>query len=203
MFGAAGTWDWPGGWTFLVVNTVYAQLVHWVADPDLMAERSSLRKGIKRWDVVMVCWLFFFLYPIPLIVAGLDVKRFGWSPALPGAIQISFLLVFILSCAFGLWTIRENPFYSMIIRIQCERGHTVVKTGPYAYIRHPGYAFGILGMLSAPLALGSLWALMPAVAGMILVIVRTGLEDRVLQRELPGYREYARDVGRRLLPGVW
>jgi protein-S-isoprenylcysteine O-methyltransferase Ste14 len=96
-----------------------------------------------------------------------------------------------------------NRFYSRYVRIQTERGHTVVMTGPYRFVRHPGYVGIIVFMLASGLALGSLWALIPAGILVVILVVRTGLEDRTLQAELPGYKEYARHVRYRLVPGVW
>jgi protein-S-isoprenylcysteine O-methyltransferase Ste14 len=97
----------------------------------------------------------------------------------------------------------SNKFFSTSVRIQMERDHTVASGGPYRYVRHPGYVGYIVSGFAAPLALGSLWALIPAAITLCLLVVRTALEDRTLQDELDGYREYAARVRYRLLPGVW
>ena len=96
-----------------------------------------------------------------------------------------------------------NKFFEPSVRIQTDRGHHVIDTGPYAIIRHPGYAFGFAFFLGIPLALGSLWGLIPAIIMSALLVVRTVLEDRTLQNELPGYKQYAERVRYRLVPGVW
>ena len=96
-----------------------------------------------------------------------------------------------------------NKFFVKFVRIQAERGHYVVTDGPYAYIRHPGYAGTVLAFIVLPIALSSLWALIPALVGGSLLVIRTFLEDRFLQKEFDGYREYASSVRWRLLPGIW
>jgi protein-S-isoprenylcysteine O-methyltransferase Ste14 len=136
------------------------------------------------------------------IVAGLNV-RFGWPPPVPIGWQVLGAILFVLSTLFGTWAMLENRFFSAVVRIQTDRGHTVVTTGPYHFVRHPGYAAGIFGYLAMPLLLNSLWAFIPALLTIVLIIVRTKLEDETLQAELPGYVEYTQHTRYRLLPGVW
>lgn len=102
-----------------------------------------------------------------------------------------------------LWAKWANRFFSSVVRIQTDRGQTVCKDGPYRFVRHPGYVGGLLFGMATPLALGSFWALIPAAVGAMLLIVRTYLEDRTLQEELPGYLEYTKEVRHRLLPRIW
>jgi protein-S-isoprenylcysteine O-methyltransferase Ste14 len=137
-----------------------------------------------------------------MLVAGLNF-RFGWPPAVALWVQLLALAVLVLGFASGTWAMFANRFFSGIVRIQADRGHSVVSAGPYCYVRHPGYVSAIIGNLSMPLALGSVWALIPAVITVVLIVVRTALEDRTLRAELPGYAEYAQRVRYRLLPGVW
>jgi len=96
-----------------------------------------------------------------------------------------------------------NTFFSRVVRIQAGRGHRVVTTGPYRYVRHPGYAANVLAWPGTALALGSWWAMLPAVGIVLVYILRTALEDRTLHEELPGYAKYAQRVHYRLLPGIW
>ena len=137
-----------------------------------------------------------------LLVAGLD-KRFGWSPEIPLGIQIAALALVILGYLLSIWAMVVNRFFSAVVRIQTERGHTVITTGPYSYVRHPGYDGGIVCNLAGAIALSSLWALIPGALVVLLTVVRTALEDRTLQEELVGYKEYAKRVRYRLLPGIW
>ncbi|UCC65296.1 MAG: isoprenylcysteine carboxylmethyltransferase family protein, partial [Anaerolineae bacterium] len=136
------------------------------------------------------------------VVAGLDA-RFEWSTSVPLALHIGGLIASVLGWALFMWAMGANAFFSEAVRIQEERGHTVVTNGPYRYVRHPGYVGAILALLATPLLLGSLWALVPAGLAAIGYVVRTGLEDKTLQEELDGYKDYTRQVRYRLLPGVW
>jgi protein-S-isoprenylcysteine O-methyltransferase Ste14 len=136
------------------------------------------------------------------IIAGLD-QRYGWTGGFPIIAQIAALIVCILSYVLFVWATASNAFFSQIVRIQSERGHTVVTSGPYHYIRHPAYIGAILIELAMPILLASWWALIPSLLSSILLIVRTALEDHTLQAELAGYTDYSRQVRHRLLPGIW
>ncbi len=135
------------------------------------------------------------------LIAGLD-ERFHWSPASSVNIHLINLTFFILGNALIGWSMASNKFFSMGVRIQDERGHTVVSGGPYQYVRHPGYAGIIVNAIFTPMLLGSLWAFIPALLSASLFVVRTGL-DHTLQQELEGYKEYSQKVRYRLLPGIW
>jgi protein-S-isoprenylcysteine O-methyltransferase Ste14 len=203
LFGSAGGIDWPMGWAFLGAYLAFMVMGFLLFDPELIRERSHIGMGAKGWDVALASFSFIWLFPLTLIVAGLDVGRFGWSPPVPPVLEILALVVFVIATAFAFWAVRTNRFFSTFVRIQEERGHHVITDGPYAYVRHPGYAGVILATLALPLALGSLWALVPAGIGASLFALRALLEDRTLEEELPGYREYAGRVRWLLLPGVW
>ncbi len=136
------------------------------------------------------------------IVAGLNV-RFGWAPEVARWLQIAGFAVYALGWALHLWAMAANRYHALVVRIQADRGQTVVTNGPYRYVRHPSYVGGILQALSVAFLLGSAWALVPGVLSGLLLLLRTALEDRTLQQELDGYREYAGRVRYRLLPGVW
>lgn len=203
LLGSAGRVDWPMAWAYLAVYLAFTVGAFFILDPELIRERGSAESGIERRDAALASFAFFWLYPLPLIVAGLDAGRYGWSPDLPLAAQVAALAVFALALGFAFWAMMVNRFFSTFVRIQSERGHHVVSGGPYAYVRHPGYTGTILSTVVLPIALGSLWALIPAFVGGFLFAVRTQLEDRTLQEELTGYREYAASVRWRLLPGLW
>jgi protein-S-isoprenylcysteine O-methyltransferase Ste14 len=137
-----------------------------------------------------------------VIVAGLD-HRFGWTPEFPLWLIVPGFLLILIGYAFAAWALAENRFFSSVVRIQVDRGHVVCDSGPYRVVRHPGYAGNILPLFGIVLALGSLWTLIPAAVALIITVIRTILEDQTLQDELPGYREYARRVRFRLIPGIY
>lgn len=172
--------------------------------PGLMAERAQHVRapGIKSWDRFLAP-LMALSFGFPLfVVAGLD-HRFQWSPSFPVWLNILGLLVASAGYGFGGWAFVENRFFSAVVRIQSERGHEVCETGPYKIVRHPGYSGNVLPPFAMALALDSVWTLIPATAAVVIAVVRTALEDRTLQRELPGYREYAERVRYRLIPGIY
>jgi protein-S-isoprenylcysteine O-methyltransferase Ste14 len=204
LFLAAGTLSWIAGWALVIV------MAGWVAAtaivvipryPELLAERVGPKKGSKTWDTALLS-LYGVTMMIMWIVAGLDFRN-AWSSGIGLAAQIGAMLVVIGAYALVVWATGTNAFFSQVVRIQSERGHTVISSGPYRYVRHPAYVGMILVVLGAPIMLGSWWALIPGVVSALLVIVRTSLEDRTLQAELPGYTEYARRIRYRLMPGVW
>ena len=204
LFLAAGTVNWIAGWAMVIVMTgwvIATALVVIPRFPELLAERVGPRKGSKTWDTVVLS-LYGLTMMIMWIVAGLDV-RYGWSSGIGPAAQIGAMLVVIAGHALVVWATSVNAFFSQVVRIQTERGHTVVAAGPYRSVRHPAYAGAVLLVLGAPIMLGSWWALVPGIICAILMIVRTALEDKTLQAELPGYVEYTRQTRCRLLPGVW
>ena len=172
--------------------------------PGLMAERQNTEKfqDAKAWDKVLAPLMMLSIsFPLP-IVAGLD-HRFAWSPAFPLWLIVLGFILTSLGYAFAVWAMAENRFFSSAVRIQSDRGHAVCDSGPYRLVRHPGYAGNIPPLLGIVLALGSVWALIPAVAALIIAVVRTALEDQTLQEELLGYRDYARRVRYRLIPGIY
>jgi protein-S-isoprenylcysteine O-methyltransferase Ste14 len=136
------------------------------------------------------------------VIAGLEV-RFGWTTGMALPVHIAGLLASVLGYAIFVWAMAANAFFTEGVRIQEERGHTVATGGPYRFVRHPGYAGAILGIVAAPFLLGSWWALVPAALAAGGYVLRTAWEDRTLQDELPGYREYAQRTRYRLVPGIW
>ena len=202
LFISAGRLDWPMAWVYTLVSAVDACLLVMVVSPDLMKERAHPKADAKAWDRVLAHLTGPLGSTAMLIVAGLNV-RFGWPPQVPFAWQAAGLVVFMLGMGLMTWAMIVNNFFSLVVRIQKDRGHTVVSGGPYAYVRHPGYVGGILFQLATPVMLGTLWALIPAGLAACCILVRTALEDKTLQAELDGYKDYAARVRYRLLPGVW
>lgn len=199
----SGRPDWIMGWALAVVMGITTGITTLVApaDHEFVEERTRIKADVKSWDKPLGVILSVAPFAV-FIVAGLDM-RYGWSQPLAIGLQIGALVMVLLAQIGYAWAIASNKFYARFVRIQKERGHTVITQGPYRYVRHPGYATGLLTVLAASLALGSLWALVPAGVVCALGIVRTALEDRTLQAELPGYTDYARRVRSRLIPGVW
>jgi protein-S-isoprenylcysteine O-methyltransferase Ste14 len=204
----AGTWRWWEAWAVSALYMGYAISI-WVylsrEDPELLAERlrsDTSHADQKTWDkLLMVAML---VSGIALfVVPGLDVVRFEWSRALPVWAVILAMIVHIPGFVFIGWVMHENTFLSRVVKVDAERGHSVITTGPYAIVRHPMYSAVILLVLSFPVALGSRWGLVPAVIMVSTLVVRTALEDRTLRSELSGYPEYAAQTRYRLLPGLW
>ena len=202
LFGSAGRLDWPMAWALVGAYFAIAVVGFTVLDPELIVERSKPTPGFDRFDAVLSITSGIAFIFLPLPVAGIDVGR-SQEPHLPVAIRVAALGVHLLGNAFSMWAAHCNRFFSDFVRIQTERGHHVVANGPYAWLRHPAYAGGIAAYLSVPIALGSLWALVPAVFGAALLIFRCAREDRMLHAKLDGYCAYAERVRYRLLPGGW
>lgn len=204
IFWPAGNWQWSEGWLYIgvvVVNFVINFGYLWRVNRDLIAHRMALGAGTKRWDIIWAA-VFGPLFVSIYIVAGLDAERFEWS-VMPAHCWWLGLIIHVLGAWLFGWSMGVNPFFEKTVRIQTERGHRVIDSGPYAAVRHPGY-LGFIGWgLAVPFLLGSWWALAPAVLAIVGIVVRTALEDITLTEELPGYREYAGRVRYRLLPGVW
>jgi len=204
LFLCAGRIDWGAGWAYQALTLSYVVGTAAVLIPgnlELLAERLSPRKGAKTWDMLIMSMVGLGLTAL-YVVGGLD-QRHGWSVGIAPTGQIAAGVVMGLGYALGVWATAANRFFSLIVRIQVERGHVVATAGPYRWVRHPAYVGAILGYLAGPILLGSWWALLPGGLSALLMVVRTALEDRTLLRELAGYPVYASQVRRRLIPGVW
>lgn len=205
LFGAAGRLDWVMGWVLVGVYLIWTAataLTIIPTNPEMLAERTGPKKGTKGWDLAIMS-VVGVAELVKYVVAGLDV-RYGWSPQMPLALQLAGVLVAVLGQDVLLtWSMAANAFFSQTVRIQEDRGHTVVTGGPYRYVRHPGYVGSLLFQIATPLILGSLWAFIPSGLSALLTVVRTTLEDKTLLEELDGYKKYAERVRYRLLPGVW
>jgi protein-S-isoprenylcysteine O-methyltransferase Ste14 len=201
LFASSGRLGWVWAWAYLGVGLAILVVNVIVMPAELIAERGQPRENVKRWDQVLSTVAGLPTLALP-IVAGLD-ERFAWSPPLGLAVHLLGLAVYVLGQGLFSWAMASNKYFSTLVRIQMDRGQTVATGGPYRYVRHPGYTGYSVFSLGTSLALGSLWALIPAGLTACLLVVRTALEDRTLQEELAGYREYARRVRYRLLPGIW
>ena len=203
IFVAAGQFSWPIAWAVLGIYFVSKLIGLAFADPELIVERAAPGPEADPGDKLIATLGYLGLYPGTLIVAGLDAIRFGPAVLIPPFVQIVALLIFAFGYGFATWAVLSNPFFTTFIRIQKDRDHSVISSGAYAQVRHPGYAGALISHLALPFALGSVWALIPASVGIIFFIIRTAREDQTLHDHLIGYREYQNQVRWRLFPGVW
>jgi protein-S-isoprenylcysteine O-methyltransferase Ste14 len=204
LFWIAGRLDWWAGWAALAAIVFNEAAVGYIVihvHPSLLAERLWGRAGVKTWDNVVV-FAIKMAQGARYIIAALDFRN-GWTTGFPAGLQITGLLVCLLGSFFFVWAMISNNFFSQIVRVQTDRGHAVATAGPYRFVRHPGYLGAVLFELGSTVLLGSVWALIPLAFSVLLLVLRTALEDRMLQAELPGYTEYAHQVRYRLLPGIW
>jgi protein-S-isoprenylcysteine O-methyltransferase Ste14 len=200
LFASAGRWDLPWFWAYLGGFGASAVIGLLLVDPSLVRER--LRPGPGGEDhaaalIVVPVWL------AQHVVAGLDVGRHHWTDTVPPMLQAIALAGIAVAMAVTIWAMAVNRFFSSVIRIQTDRGHHLVTSGPYAYVRHPAYAVAPFLLVGGGLALGS-W--LAAAMGLLMVLPllrRTAREDRILRERLEGYAAYAARVRYRLLPGVW
>jgi protein-S-isoprenylcysteine O-methyltransferase Ste14 len=203
---SAGTLLWLAGWAFIAIFFSFAvAIVLWLArkEPELLQERMSspMQSGQPLWDKVFVVAVM-VLFVAWLIVMPLDAVRFGWSEV-PDWLQILGTLGVVLSFYIMFLTFRENAYLALVVKVQEERGQSVVSTGPYRYVRHPMYASTFLFFPGSALLLGSWWGLLLCAVLLGLLVWRIPLEERMLENGLSGYDEYARKVRYRLIPRVW
>ena len=203
LFGSAGRLDWLMGWAYLAILTASSIIIIVLGDREMLLVRAGREKGTTKWDPIIAGLAFLLFWPGANVVAALDYGRFHWSPTIPLPVQLIALIPVAFGLAFAAWAMVVNKFFAKCVAIQTERDHVVITTGPYAYVRHPGYAGSFIAYITLPIALGSLWALLPAAAGLSLWVVRTFLEDKTLQKDLEGYTEYAQQVPWRLIPYIW
>jgi protein-S-isoprenylcysteine O-methyltransferase Ste14 len=205
LFIAAGTWHWPAAWVFLAAMAVLGLGSGvWLAktDPALLTERmrpmlqggqpAADKKFMLVFGVVALIWF---------VVIGLD-QRYKAS-SIPFALQALGLLLLVASTGYIMWVMRENSFAAPVVKVQAERGHRVVDTGPYAHVRHPMYSGTVLFFFGTPLLLGSWWGVVMAPLFIGLFAIRARIEERALLAGLPGYADYTARVRYRLVPGIW
>ncbi len=204
LFVAAGSLDWVRAWVYVIYTVLMETCMLFLLvrkAPDMLNERGRLHAGVKTFDKVFaVAWLALAL--TTPVVAGFDAVRFGWSSMSMAAAYLGAILMAV-GFALGTWAMVANEHFEQFVRIQTERAHRVVTTGPYKVVRHPGYAGAIMGTLATPLLLGTWWTFVPAGAIVLLFIIRTALEDKTLREELEGYEAYAQRTNYRLFPCIW
>ncbi|OGD33497.1 hypothetical protein A2V94_02135 [Candidatus Atribacteria bacterium RBG_16_35_8] len=192
-------------WIFLVVNLVYvifSTILLYRINPELINQRGEIKRDAKLWDqFLMRAHNIVLIFILPIVI-GLDVGRFQWS-YLNYYYLIPGYLLFIFSDILVNWAMIVNTHFEATVRIQRDREHKVITSGPYKLVRHPGYLAAVVYFISLPMILGSIYGFIPSIMGIIIFIIRTGLEDKTLLNELEGYSEYSKKVKYRLMPGIW
>ncbi len=205
LFGAAGTFDWPEAWVYIVIQfswSIGIAAFLWTHDIELLKDRMKLsKKSTKGWDKILSFVILPFYIPY-LAIPGLDAVRYHWSHV-PVWVKVACFIVLTVSFLWISWIMKENTYLSRFVEIQEDRGHKVITTGPYRFVRHPMYIGAAILMIALPIALGSFYALIPTAFIVVYVIIRTYLEDKTLHNELEGYAEYAQRTKYRLIPGIW
>ncbi len=203
LFVPAGRWDLPLFWAHLSVFGASTVVGSFVCDPTLLKERLRPGPGGNTQEAALITAVAIPLWLGMYVVAGLDVGRCHWSDTVPLAVQVGGLVALAAGVAVVTWAAAVNRFASTMIRIQTERGHHVISTGPYRIVRHPMYAACPLVFVGGALSLGSWLAVLPGLAMMVPILHRAAVEDRTLREHLEGYAAYAQKVRYRLIPGVW
>ncbi len=204
LFWCAGRIDWWAGWAALGMIVAAEAAVVFIGIrryPALLRERLGVRGGDQAWDIA-IYFSIRFASAACFVLAGLD-QRHGWTGDFSVRIQIAGFVTCLLGYTLFVWATASNQFFSIMVRVQSDRGHTVATGGPYRFVRHPGYAGMVMVEVAVPVLLGSWWALIPGAAGAVLILVRTVIEDRTLQAKLAGYADFTQRVRYRLMPGVW
>jgi len=203
LVSTSGTWTWINIWIYVGLATLTSVLVFIFVvrvNPSLYNERGNPNEKTEKWDPIWIRVYGLISYS-SIIVAGLDKKN-NWSSMgddwiLPGGILI------IISGVLATWAMAENNYFSSVVRIQSDRGQIVVSSGPYQYIRHPGYLSGIMFFLGTPMVLDSVYSFFPFVCIIVGFMIRIIFEEKMLIAELDGYQDYKNKVKYRLLPEIW
>jgi protein-S-isoprenylcysteine O-methyltransferase Ste14 len=199
-------WDWWEAWIYAIISIggfVISRMLAARKNPDLIGERARImeHEDIQAWDKTLAP-LLGIGGALMMIFPGLD-QLLGWSPAFSTPLKLFALVLIVAGYALGAYALVANRFFSGVVRLQSERGHQVVSSGPYAWVRHPGYAGALLTYFATPVFLDSVWTFLVFLFVAVVLVIRTRLEDRFLQEALVGYKDYALKVPYRLLPGVW
>lgn len=203
LFGSAGTIAVPMFWVYLTELTALSLLtvgLVYRVSPDLIQERMHPGKGEQDKGGIQKASLLFVLH---FGIAGLDVGRYHWAGHIPIGLQIAGLIAMAVGFAIITWAMLVNRYFSSAVRLQEDRGQKVITSGPYQYVRHPGYTGGLLFLLTSGLALGSWVAILPMLLSVPFIVRRTLIEEQMLQQGLPGYTDYMKKVRYRLVPGLW
>jgi len=204
LFISAGRINYWQGWLYVSMNILMTLMTMYASgrDKELVNERFKPGQGTKKWDKMLLGFSS-LAYIIMLIIAGLDSGRFKWSPEFHPAWYLTGVILTLSGHTVFLIAKHQNKFFSTVVRIQTERGHTVCETGLYRIVRHPGYLGMVIANIGFPLMMGSLFSIIPVIITLALLVIRTKLEDKTLVNELSGYREYTRKTHNKLIPKIW
>ncbi len=204
LFISAGRINYWQGWLYVAMNILMTLMTMFSSrgNKELISERFKPGQGTKNWDKMLLGFSS-LIYIAMLIIAGLDSGRFKWSPDLHPGWYLTGVFLTLAGHTVFLIAKRQNRFFSTVVRIQTERGHTVCDTGLYKIVRHPGYLGMIVANTGFPLMLGSLFCIIPVVVTLVLIVIRTQLEDKTLVDELTGYSEYTLKTPGKLIPKIW
>ena len=204
LFICAGRINYTQGWIFLSINVLSTLLNYFTIhkNSELINERSRPGEGIKSWDKSLL-GLSAVVYVIIIVLAGLDSGRFLWTMNFNWNISLSGVILTLIGQILFLTARSQNTFFSSVVRIQKERGHVVCDTGLYKFVRHPGYLGMIISLMGLPLITTSIWSIIPTLIAIIILFVRTSLEDKTLINELDGYIGYTNKTRHKFIPLVW
>lgn len=205
IFISAGRLDWPLAWLFVLAwglfKLVFAILLRW-RNPELIVERATRHANTQPYDR-WILPIYFVLAFGTFAIAGLDGGRFRWSGEMPNILVIIAYIIYLLGNFLAAWAVDANAFFSSESRLQTDRQQNVTRNGPYHFVRHPGYLAAVILWPATGPMLESWWAVLPGLLAALAMFIRTVYEDRMLQAELPGYKEYTQQVRYRLFPGIW
>jgi protein-S-isoprenylcysteine O-methyltransferase Ste14 len=207
LFLLAGDWRWIEGWLFSIIFLLmcFSTLLYlYFYDPELLKERfgSPIQPSQKSWDKVLLL-VFFIDFLVWFAIMPLDAKRFHWSPAFPFWLKATGTVLLVISIVIVFEALRENTFAAPVVKMQKERGQTVISTGMYSVVRHPMYAGALLLFVASPLLLGSVWGLIMSLILIVMIAVRSIGEEAMLKQELEGYRDYVKKVKWRMIPFIF
>jgi protein-S-isoprenylcysteine O-methyltransferase Ste14 len=207
LFILAGDVHWIEGWLFSIIFLLmcFSTLLYlYFYDPELLKERfgSPIQPTQKSWDKVLLS-LFFVDFLVWFVIMPLDARRFGWSPVFPLWLRATGTILLMISIVLVFEALRENTFAAPVVKMQKERGQTVVSTGMYSVVRHPMYAGALLLFVAGPLLLGSVWGLITSLLLIVTIAVRSIGEEAMLKQELEGYSDYMKRVKWRMIPFVF
>ena len=204
LFISAGRINYWQGWVYISIGLFMFLISNTVLriDTELMNERSKPGEGAKKWDKLILALSFLFLI-FMFIVAGLDSGRYQWSSHIHWSLYVLGIVLTIAGQLLFIIAQKQNKFFSSVMRIQTEREHTVCETGLYTVVRHPAYLGSLIQTLGFPILFGSLWSIIPVSFTILLLLIRTYLEDKTLINELNGYREYTHKTRYKIIPYFW
>ncbi|MEA1886564.1 MAG: isoprenylcysteine carboxylmethyltransferase family protein [Bacteroidota bacterium] len=203
-FIASGRIDILRAWIYIgvyIFGSLISGFILMKKAPELLNQRGKMQKGTEKKDKIVIITYFLFAIVITPVIAGLDYRFDIFS--LPFNLLYLGIGLYVISAILSVWPMLHNPFFEGTVRIQKDRGHKIIESGPYSIVRHPGYLGMLIGSLPLPFAFGSVLSFVPVGIMISLVLIRTYYEDKTLRTELEGYKDYSQKVKYRLIPLLW